>query len=334
MQFVPPQTVDPNVPATIPPDRLQDFKGFLDIVLETVVGGAAPDVLALGLQLWGGLAAVTVAWTGLRIAFSGTFEPWALVRLVLAVAIPRTLLHYYSLPIPGVGFSFPATVAAGGSWLQNLFISDVVSVGYTEITALLQAFAGALGAAWSTGSLVSVVTEGVSVLFSSLVTLAMGVPLVLGLIALFSLTYAQVIWAQVALAITVLLGPVFIPWLLFEPMSFLFWGWFRSLMTYTLYGVVAGAVLRVFMGVGMGYVTTYTGALMGTGTADPAELGLWAAVLLPLIVSGLIAGLKVGELAAMLVSGSGSVGSGFMALVVRGGAKAAPARAAAGAAGT
>ncbi|MDE0083093.1 MAG: type IV secretion system protein [Gammaproteobacteria bacterium] len=335
MQIPPPQTVDPNVPAQIPPDRLQDLKGFLDVMLETVVGGAAPDVLALGLQLWGGLATVVVAWTGLRIAFSGTFEPWALVRLVLAVAIPRTILHYYSLPIPGVGFSFPATIAAGGVWLQNLFVSDVVSVGYTEITALVQAFAAGLGAAWSSGSLVAVVTEGVSVFLSSVLTLLMGVPIVLGLVALFSLTYAQVIWAQVALAIVVLLGPVFIPWLLFEPMSFLFWGWFRTLLTYTLYGVVAGAVLRVFMGVGMGYVTTYTGALMGTGPADPAELGLWVVVLLPLIVSGLIAGLKVGEVAAILVSGSGSVGSGFMALVVRGRGSAAssPARAAAAGAG-
>ena len=149
----------------------------------------------------------------------------------------------------------------------------------------------------------------------------MGLPLVLGLVALFCLTYAQVIWAQVALAIVILLGPVFIPWLLFEPLAFLFWGWFRTLMVYTLYGVVAGAILRVFMGVGMGYVTTYTGALMGTGSSDPAELGLWVVVLLPLVVSGLMAGLKVGELAAMLVSGSGSVGSGFMALAVRGGGR-------------
>ena len=70
---------------------------------------------------------------------------------------------------------------------------------------------------------------------------------------------------------------MFIPWLLFEPLAFLFWGWFRTLMVYTLYGVVAGAILRVFMGVGMGYVTTYTGALMGTGSSDPAELGLWVA---------------------------------------------------------
>ena len=56
---------------------------------------------------------------------------------------------------------------------------------------------------------------------------------------------------------------------------------------------MAGAILRVFMGVGMGYVTTYTGALMGTGPSDPAELGLWVVVLLPLVVSGLMAGLKV-----------------------------------------
>ena len=117
MQLIPPQTLDPGVPVQIPADQLQDFKSFLDIVLDTVIGNAAPDVLTLGLQLWGGLAAVVVAWSGLKIAFSGTFEPWALVRIVLGVAIPRTLLHYYSLPIPGVGFSFPATVAAGGIWL-------------------------------------------------------------------------------------------------------------------------------------------------------------------------------------------------------------------------
>ena len=323
MQIPPPQSIDPNVPVRIPADRLQDFKGFLDIVLDTMVGAAAPDVLALGNQLWGGLAAVVVAWSGIRIAYSGAVEPWALVRVVLGIAIPRTLLHYYSVPIPGVGLTFPATVAAGGIWLQGLFVSDVVTVGYTEMTALVRAFADRLGAAWSGGSLVTAVTEGVSVFLSSLVTLAMGVPLVLGLVALFCLTYAQVIWAQVAIAIVILLGPVFIPWLLFEPLSFLFWGWFRTLMVYTLYGVVAGAVLRVFMGVGMGYITTYTGALMGTGTADAAELGLWVVVLLPLVVSGLMAGLKVGELAAMLVSGSGSVGSGMMALAVRGGGRAA-----------
>ena len=317
------QSIDPNVPAQIPPDQLQDFKGFLDVVLDSVVGGAAPDVHTLGLQLWGGLAAIMVAWTGLRIAFGGTFQPWDIIKLVIGLAIPRTMLHYYAVAIPGVGLTFPATIAAGGAWLQNLFVSDVVSAGYTEMAALVQAYGAHLGEAWSAGNLLSLVAAGGTVIFSSLVTLAMGASLVFCLLALFCLTYAQVIWAQVAIAIAMLLGPVFIPFLLFEPLAFLFWGWFRTMMVYTLYGVVAGAVLRVFMGVGLGYITTYAEALMGTGTADPFELWLWAVVLLPLVVSGLWAGLKVGELASMLVSGSGSAGSGFIALVMQGASRAA-----------
>ena len=311
---LPPQSIDPNVPPQIPADQLQDFKSFLDVVLDTVVGGAAPGVHTLGLQLWGGLAAVMVAWTGLKIAFTGTFQPWEIIKLVIGIAIPRTLLHYYIVPIPGVGLTFPAMIAGGGIWLQNLFLSDVVSAGYTEMTALVQAYSAHLGAAWSTGNLLSIVTAGATVIFSSLVTLVMGASLVVCLLALFCVTYAQVIWAQVAIAIAILL---------FEPLSFLFWGWFRTLMVYTLYGVVAGAILRVFMGVGMGYITTYADALMGTGTADPGELWLWAVVLMPLVVSGLMAGLKVGELASMLVSGSGSAGSGFVALVMQGASKAA-----------
>ena len=320
---LPPQSIDPNVPAQIPPDQLQDFKSFLDVVLDTVVGGAAPDVHALGLQLWGGLAAVMVAWTGLKIAFSGTFQPWEIVKLVIGIAIPAHAAPLLHGPDPGAGLTFPAMVAGGGIWLQNLFLSDVVSAGYTEMAALVQSYSAHLSAAWSTGNLLSLVTAGTTVIFSSLLTLVMGASLVFCLLALFCVTYAQVIWAQVAIAIAILLGPVFIAFLLFEPLSFLFWGWFRTMMVYTLYGVVAGAILRVFMGVGLGYITTYADALMGTGTADPFELWLWAVVLMPLVASGLMAGLKVGELASMLVSGSGSAGSGFVALVMQGAGKAA-----------
>ena len=97
---LPPQSIDPNVPTQIPPDQLQDFKSFLDVVLDTVIGGAAPGVHTLGLQLWGGLAAVMVAWTGLRIAYSGTLQPWAIVKLVLGIAIPRTPVSYTHLTLP------------------------------------------------------------------------------------------------------------------------------------------------------------------------------------------------------------------------------------------
>ena len=159
-------------------------------------GGAPPDVHTVGLQLWGGLAAVMIAWTGLRIAFSGTFDAWTMVRLVIGIAIPRTLLHHYVVPIPGVGMTFPAMMAGGGIWLQNLFLADVVSAGYSETASLVQAYSAHLSAARSSGNLLSIVTAGVTVLFSSLVSVVMGASLVVALLLLFCVTYAQVIWPR------------------------------------------------------------------------------------------------------------------------------------------
>ena len=69
-------------------------------------------------------------------------------------------------------------------------------------------------------------------------------------------------------------------------------------------------------------VRTGDGGVSHTHASDAGEFELWVVVLLPLVVSGLMAGFKVGELAAMLVSGSGAVGSGMMAFVIRGGRRA------------
>ena len=124
---------------------------------------------------------------------------------------------------------------------------------------------------------------------------------------LYCVTYAQVLWAQVAIAILIFLGPLFIPWLVFEPMSFLFWGWFRSLIVFSLYGALAGAVMRVFMGVGLGYVTSYSNAIINF---DVVSMGGWVLAVLPLFVAGILASLKVGELASMLVTGSAVTSSG------------------------
>ena len=118
------------------------------------------------------------------------------------------------------------------------------------------------------------------------------------LIVLFAVTYAQVIWAQIALAILIILGPIFIPFLVFEPMAFLFWGWFKGMLTYSLYAVIAGCVLRVFSAVGIAYITTLGGANLDTQSMT--QVGLWTLAVIPLFIAGLLSSLKCGELAAML----------------------------------
>ena len=153
--------------------------------------------MTLGLQLWGGLAADR--WSpgaGLKIAFSGTFEPWAIVQTRDRDRDPPHAAPLLHRPDPRAwGFTFPAMVAGGGIWLQNLFISDVVSAGYTEMTALVQAYAARLGSG-VVGREPAVDHDGGRERALLLVRHA-------GdgrarscsvLLALFCITYAQVIW--------------------------------------------------------------------------------------------------------------------------------------------
>ncbi len=302
--------IDPNVPTAIPPEQMRDFKSFLDTVLAGIIGPAAQPLLDTGNALWTGMAVIVVVWTGARIAFSGNIQPWELVRLVIGLWVPWVMLQFYSTPLPGMAWSFPGAVAAGGTWLQNFFIADTAYAMQTELGNLVHHLWADFETSYSQGSILNVITtggHGTLTLFAGAAIMAF---VVICLALLFCVTYAQVIWAQVAISILILLGPIFIPWLVFDPLAFLFWGWFRALIIYALYGAIAGVVMRVFAGIGLGYVTTLANTSLNWSSIS--DLGLWCLAVIPLFVAGLLASLKVGELASMLVTSGGASSSGLM----------------------
>ena len=90
MQLVRHKSIDPNVPAIIPEDQQQNFKAFLDRVLDDVVGAASPGIIQAGDDLWLAIATIAVTWTGLQVAFSGSFNLWEIVKLVIVLSIPKT----------------------------------------------------------------------------------------------------------------------------------------------------------------------------------------------------------------------------------------------------
>ena len=322
--------LDPGVPTRIPPQQLDDFKSFLDGVLETIIGSGAPPLLTAGDALWRGIALIVVVWTGLRIAFSGQFQPWELIRTFLGLWIPWVMLFFYDTNIPGTAFSFPGAVAAQGTWLQQFFLADTVSAMQTELSKLVDTAMKSIAQAWAQSSIWDLATSASHAAVSLIGGAVMLCFITLTMLLLFCVTYAQVIWAQLAVAILIFLGPIFIPWLVFDPLAFLFWGWFRSLIVYALYGAIAGAIMRVFAGVGIGYITTLATEAAGTDVNSLEAMGKWTVTILPLCVAGLLASLKVGDLASMLVSGSGSSGAGLMsaAMMAATGGKAAAAGAA------
>ena len=78
--------------------------------------------------------------------------------------------------------------------------------------------------------------------------------------------------------------------------------------------MIAGALLRVWGGIVVGYVTT----LSNTSLFSLDSLGwasLWLIALFPLLIASVLSALKVGELASTIVGGGGGGGSGALGLV-------------------
>ena len=308
--------IDPNVPTNIPPADQDDFKGFLDVVMDSIIAANGAVILDAGRQLWRGLAAMVVVWTGLRIAMSGSFQLWEVIQLIIGLWIPWAMLNFYAdpLPPPAGPFTFPGVIVGGGNWLMDFFISDIGTAMQTELSIMVDQHTTHVTDAWAGAGWYDVVTAGMGAFATLIIGTTVMTVVMLCLLVLYAVTYAQVIWAQVAIAILIFVGPLFIPWLVFEPLSFLFWGWFRSMIVFSLYGVMAGAIMRVFLGVGLGYVTSFSSAAINLDS--PNEMTGWLLIVLPLMVAGVLASLKVGELAGMLVTGTAGGGGGLTAVVM------------------
>ena len=66
------------------------------------------------------------------------------------------------------------------------------------------------------------------------------------LLAIYTATITAIVaYGAVAAAVVGLLGPLFIPFLLVDKLSFLFWGWLRAFIGFSFYKVVAAAVLSI-----------------------------------------------------------------------------------------
>ena len=313
--------LDPNIPTQLSLEEMRDFKSFLDIALQTLTNAAGGEIFTTGTAMLTGLALIVIVLNGVKIAFSGNIQPWELGRVVIGIWIPWVMLQFYTTTIPGMAFTFPGMIAGGGNWLHELLIDDSVSSMQTELGNLVESIGANIMAEPQTTDVWSLMTGSLQTTLTAIAGTIMSIVMVLLLLILFAVTYAQVIWAHIAIAVLTILGPIFIPFLVFEPMAFLFWGWFRAMITYSLYGVIAGAVLRVFSSVGISFITSMGNADLDT--QNFVDVGLWVLAVIPMFIAGLLASLKCGELASMLVTSAGAGGSGLMGMATTAGMAAA-----------
>ena len=309
LQLVPTIPTDPAAA----PDPATVVSGIMD----QVILAAAPQVHAAGLDLWRRLAAILIVWTGLRIAFTGDFRPWDIVRVVIALWFPWAMLTFYHDPLPGSTRSFTEAITDGGQWLQLILIQNTGEDFLVTFSRLSQnLFARAQSMELGTGGgimdmLINGLTDLSYLLMSFIHTIIFELFLLfilLCLVVIYGVSMAQVLWAQLALGVLVILGPLFIPFLLVEPLAFLFWGWFKSMFTYTLYGAIAAALMRVFLAASIGWMN----AIVNGPPPDTNMLWhstAWFLSIVPLTIAGLLSSLMIGQLASQITGGGAGGGN-------------------------
>src|SRR5215470_2952477 len=61
----------------------------------------------------------------------------------------------------------------------------------------------------------------------------------------------------IAQAVLLLVGPVFVPFLVVPKMDWLFWGWFKAFLQYSFYQVVASAFVYIFAQLLLGFFNSF-----------------------------------------------------------------------------
>ncbi len=313
--------------AVTPPSNPGEFKTVLDGLTDGLMNTADGPLLDAGLNLWRGLSAIIIVWTGLRTAYSGEgWSFWDFIRLIIVLSIPRGMLEFYATPFPGLGLTFPQIIVNQGSWLNGLIIADTGSTTWEWLQDYLGDVWSTLGLTGS-GNLLAVIISGGSRL------LVVPILAASALLTLFTVLvgYCYILFAQIAISILTLFGPLFIPFLVFGPLSFLFWSWFRMLITYSLYAAVAAAVFRVMMQLIMTMGDVVADAanideiiadLEDPATAGTSDIGgfiLWSITYVLALLTSLLATFKIPEIAGGLVSGS-APGGGIAGAAITAGA--------------
>ena len=308
---------------------------------------AAARLVPIGMNIWRGLALIIVVWTGIQMMFGGGFAIGQIVSLILLLGFPFAILSFYNTSVntPWGNATFTTMVTGmgavvGAELVDGAFMTlrDGVVEAWNAIWRVDGMKRGAETAApegWQTMNPGAWVVYALAWVLEVLRNLIVTIQLILVIVIVIVLlvlpavvAYCSYLWGYLSIMVSVVLGPLLVPWFLVPQLQFLAWGWFRSLLGATIHLVVAGAVFAVVAQI-------LTLPLIRVGDSVAAERGsvgslaldagmlfvggwrIWwkvAEVLvesLPLIVVAYLGVFKIGEISSMIMNGGSMPASGI-----------------------
>jgi hypothetical protein len=252
---------------------------------ENLTATAAPSVDALGLHMVLSLATIMLAWFGVQEALASAhggagFNVGRFLSFFVLITFAYCFVRFYDGNIPGIGYSLKGFVSGGTSSLVNYIGTDSTQEVQNTIHAALNKI----------GTLSPSFTEPYTLLCSYTVQVVLSI-----LTALIGVIIA---YGAIGATIIGLVGPVFIPWMVFDKTEFLFWGWLKAFVGFEFYKVVAAATMSVMSHLLITYLTS------GAMHADSAShlIYLMPGLLILCFVAGFVL-FKIPTMTATLFSG-------------------------------
>lgn len=252
---------------------------------ENLTATVSPSVDVLGLHMVLSLATITVAWFGVQEALASThggqgFNVARFLSFFVLLTFAYCFVKFYDNEIPGIGYSLKGFVSGGTSSLVDYIGTDSTQEVQNTIHAALNKI----------GTLSPSFTEPYTLLCTYTVQVILSI-----LTALIGVIIA---YGAIGATIVGLVGPVFIPWMVFDKTEFLFWGWLKAFIGFEFYKVVAAATMSVISHLLITYLTS------GAMQAESAShlIYLMPGLLILCFVAGFIL-LKIPTMTASLFSG-------------------------------
>ena len=275
-----------------------DFLILIKNGCETLTTTVAPSIDALGIHMVIALATIMLVWFGVQEALASAqggpgFSLAKFLSFFLLITFAYSFVKFYDGSIPGIGYSLKGFISGGTSSLVDYIGND----SSQEVQDTIHTALGNIG------SLSPSFTEPYTLLCSFTVQLVLSI--LTGLISVI------IAYGAIGATVVGILGPVFIPWMVFDKTDFLFWGWLKAFLGFEFYKVVAAATMSVISHLLITYLTS--GAM---NVASPQSLITLMPALLMLCFIACFVLFKIPTMTASLFSGHTSGhGSGIGGMV-------------------
>jgi len=262
---------------------------------QSLAATAAPSITAMGIHMVLALATSMLVWFGVQEALSSAhggpgFSMGRFLNLFMLLTFAYVMVNYYDSSIPGLGFSIKSFIDGGTISLVNLVGSDGSNTLLNEIHTASSKIGPSI--------LNSMMNPYYAIVYFA-------VQFLLAMLA--AIVSAIVAYGAIAGTITGMLGPVFIPFLVFDKLDWLFWGWLKAYLGFNFYKVVAAATMNV-----LSHVLTNYYIQLGQSVSDPSLMVQTLPLLVLLVLVNIYILFKIPTMTHSLFTGhTGGHGGGL-----------------------